>query len=373
MCQQVGHWNASALKLKTVLQFTGILSCIVALMFSSSAVAQPAKSSKANAADPRVPNLRDAKNSKTGKPVPEEDPRYLSYGIYQDTAPRPQSAIPVITRLPLQLQPGQRILLIGNTLFDRSQLFGYFETLLHQRYPQHQLIVRHLAWSADTPDLQPRPENFADQEQHLTHEKADVIFAAYGFNESFAGEQGLAAFRLSLSNFVKSLKSKAFNGRTAPQIVLVSPTPCEDIDGVPAATLNNSRLQLYTTAMQQVAAEQQVGFANVFEPMLPAVSDLNSDLTFNGVHLLETGYEVFARTLYHSTFADDASAINEELRASVVDKNRQYFRRYRPLNTFYYTGGRRKTYGYLDFLPAWLKHDHKHDDHHAHKPHHPRD
>jgi len=32
--------------------------------------------------------------------------------------------------------------------------------------------------------------------------------------------------------------------------------------------------------------------------------------------------------------------------------NRQYFRRYRPLNTFYYTGDRNKDYGYLDFLPA---------------------
>lgn len=361
--ESVCDWKMPAVKALTMIQITGVLSFTAVFLFSSWVVAQTSKRpkpdqiDKANAANPRVPNLRDAKNFKTGQPAPEEDPKYLSYGIYAETAPRPEPAPPVMTRLPLKLQPGQRILLVGNTLFDRSQLFGYFETLLHQKYPQHQLVVRHLAWSADTPDLQPRPENFADQEQHLTHEKADVIFAAYGFNESFAGADGLPAFRASLGKYVQSLKSKAYNGQTAPQIVLVSPTPCEDVAGIAAATLNNSRLQLYVRAMQQVAAEQQVGFANVFEPMLPTVSDAGSDLTFNGVHLLETGYELFARTLYRETFADDASAINEELRASVIDKNRQYFRRYRPLNSFYYTGGRRAAYGYLDFLPAMQNFD----------------
>ena len=52
------------------------------------------------------------------------------------------------------------------------------------------------------------------------------------------------------------------------------------------------------------------------------------------------------------TFGESAPEPNAELRDVLVDKNRQYFRRYRPLNTFYYTGGRNKQYGYLDFLPA---------------------
>ena len=44
--------------------------------------------------------------------------------------------------------------------------------------------------------------------------------------------------------------------------------------------------------------------------------------------------------------------MNQALIAAIVDKNQQFFRRFRPLNTFYYTGGRNKDYGYLDFLPA---------------------
>lgn len=312
---------------------------------------------KQNAADPRVANNKDARNTNTGKTAPKEDPEYLKYGIYAKTAPRAATASPVATKLPLQLKKGERIALVGNTLIDRGQLFGYFETMLQQRYPDHQLVVRNLAWSADTPDLQPRPANFADQDQHLTHEKIDTIFVGYGFNESFAGENGLAAFKTSLTKYLITLKSKAFNGETAPRIVLVSPTANEDVDGVPAGTLNNANITLYVDAMQQVAVEQNVGFANVFNDTLRASADPHTDITINGAHLTEDGYETFARSLYRNTFREDASAINEDLRANVIDKNRQYFRRYRPLNTFYYTGGRKAAYGYLDFLPAMKNFD----------------
>src|SRR5205823_8203284 len=133
------------------------------------------------------------------------------------------------------------IALIGNTLFERAQEFGHFEALLQQRFPQHQLIVRHLAWSADAIDVQPRPANFADTEQHLRHEQADVIFAAFGFNESFAGEVGLEAFRKALSTYVAGLKSKAFNGKSAPRVVLVSPIANENVARVAAADRNNAR------------------------------------------------------------------------------------------------------------------------------------
>ena len=313
-----------------------------------------------NAANPRVANVKDAKNTNTGKPEPFRDPAYQKYGIYAKTTPRAKETEAVDTTLPLKLSKGDRIALVGNTLFDRGQQFGYFETMLHQRYPDHNLIVRTLAWPADTVDLQPRPENFADQDQHLTYEKIDVIFAAYGYSESFAGPDGIPAFKDSLTKYVRRIKSRAFNGDHAPKIVLVSPTANEDTSAVLAAQMNNENIELYVEAMKQVAAAQKVGFADVFEDTLAAMEDADpasSDLTLNGAHLLEEGYEVFARSLFRQTFGEDASAINEDLRANIIDKNRQYFRRYRPLNTFYYTGGRNKSYGYLDFLPAMQNFD----------------
>lgn len=302
-------------------------------------------------------NNQDARNKATGKSDPPEDPAYRKFGIYENTAPRAAQTEPTKTSLPLEIKTGSRIALVGNTLLERAQFFGHFEALLHQRYPGHNLVVRNLAWSADTPDIQVRPANFADLDQHLTHEKIDVIFAAYGFNESFAGQDGLEKFRISLSGYLKSLQAKSFNGTNGPQIVLVSPIANENITGVPAADLNNKRIKLYLETMRSVAKEQGVGFVDVFADTQAAMKNPGSDLTLNGCHLTEEGNAVFAKSLYEGTFLETAPKVNERVRKVVADKNQQYFRRYRPVNTFYYTGGRNKSYGYLDFLPAMQNFD----------------
>ena len=298
------------------------------------------------------PNSTDAKNKPSGTPQRPEDPGFAKFGIYAKSAPRAGEAKAVKTILPLKLQPGDRIALIGNTLLERSQFFGQFEALLHQRYPHHNLVVRNLSWAADEVDLAPRPANFADVEQHLTHEQVDVIFAAYGFNESFAGAEGEDEFRNKLTALVQQLQTRAFNGKTAPKIVLVSPIANENIDGVAAADMNNARIKAYAEIVRSVAKQQGVGFANVYEETLEAGASAGHDITINGAHLNKEGYGVFANTLYEEIFAEKAPKLNERIRKTVVDKNRQYFRRYRPVNTFYYTGGRNKSYGYLDFLPA---------------------
>lgn len=309
------------------------------------------KKSKVN--DP----VGDAKNQPTGAPPAPRDPEFARYGIYEQTAPRPKSVEPRTTALPLDLKPGERIAFIGNTLFERSQLFGYFETLLHQRFPKHQLVVRNLAWSADEITLQPRPANFADIEQHLTHEQVDVIFAAFGFNESFAGEEGVAEFRQQLTEYLAGLKVKAFNGESAARIVLVSPIANENVAAVAAADLNNTRIKRYVEVMREVAHQQQIGFVDVFDETEEALRSPGSDLTINGSHLNEDGYALFAKVLYRRLFGESPPAVQESLRQAIVDRDRQYFRRYRPLNTFYYTGNRNKDYGYLDFLPAMRNFD----------------
>jgi hypothetical protein len=302
-------------------------------------------------------NPIDAKNIQLNVKPPMLTEDFEKYAIYEKTAPRPKNAEPVATKLPLQLNPGDRIALIGNTLFERAQEYGNFEAMLEQHFSNHQLVVRHLAWSADEIELQPRPANFADTDQHLMHERADVIFAAFGFNESFQGEAGVAKFRQSLTQYLSALKSKAFNGTSAPRIVLVSPIANENVSGVAAADLNNERIQRYVQVMNEVAREQQVGFVNVFDETAKAMLSLGSDLTTNGIHLNSAGDFLFSEALFRGTFAVEPPKISEPLRDAINDKNRQFFRRFRPLNTFYYTGGRNKDYGYLDFLPAMKNFD----------------
>ena len=152
-----------------------------------------------------------------------------------------------LAQLPLELKPGTRIALIGNSLFDRMRDYGTFEALLHQRFAKEKLVVRNLSWSADEVALRPRPDGFGDLNQHLAEAKADVILAAFGFNESFKGEKGVAEFETLLKSFLIELKSHRYNGKSEPVIVLVSPTPAEK----PHEELN-AQIKLYTEAMRKV-------------------------------------------------------------------------------------------------------------------------
>jgi hypothetical protein len=100
-----------------------------------------------------------------------------------------------------------------------------------------------------------------------------------------------------------------------------------------------------------------VGFVDLFTTTQSAMADPNTTLTINGVHLTEAGYDLLARILFRGVFAKTPPEVSAEMRALVVDKNKQFFRRYRPLNTYYYTGSRSDGFGYLDFLPAMRNFD----------------
>jgi plastocyanin len=298
----------------------------------------------------------DARNQPTGNKPQRKDPGLAKFALFKKTSPQPKTVSPVNTNLPLKLKPGMGIAFVGNTLLDRSQDFGYLETLLHQAHPNHDLTIRNLAWSADALGLQPRPANFADTEQHLVFVKADVVFAAFGFNESFAGPNGLAKFRSDLADYIAATKAKAFNGKTGPRLILLSPIANENVEGVNAAA-NNTNIRLYTEAMRKVAAVKQVGFVDLFSVTEKAMAAPLHNLTFNGCHLNDEGYRLFAKTVFEAAFDAESPVLNEEIRAVVLEKNKQFFRRFRPVNTFYYTGGRNRSYGYLDFLPAMRNFD----------------
>src|SRR5687767_12446317 len=73
---------------------------------------------------------------------------FKPYAIDEKTAPRPAKVSPADTRLPLALQRGDRVVLIGNTLFDRGAEFPHFEAMLQAAHPEKQLVVRTIAWAA---------------------------------------------------------------------------------------------------------------------------------------------------------------------------------------------------------------------------------
>src|SRR5215213_9476827 len=119
----------------------------------------------------------------------------------------------------LQLQPKDHIVIVGNALAERMQYDGWLETMLHARFPRHELVVRNLGFSGDDVTTRLRSKNFGSPDEWLsgkaapvggyqdnrldgTNTKADVIFAFFGYNESYAGQDGLAAFQQQLGDWI---------------------------------------------------------------------------------------------------------------------------------------------------------------------------
>ncbi len=57
---------------------------------------------------------------------------------------------------------------------------------------------------------------FDDHGHKLEDHKPQVILAAFGFNESFGGEKGLAKFEKDLEEFIKKTTSTSYDGKNPP-------------------------------------------------------------------------------------------------------------------------------------------------------------
>lgn len=265
---------------------------------------------------------------------------------------------------PLEIEGGSRIVFIGNTFAERMQLFPHLEAIVIADRPERQLTFRYLAWSGDELNLRPRPLNFGDLHTHLEEQRADLIFAAFGMNESFRGEAHLPQFRTDLAAFVDSLQTRRYNGTSPPQIVLVSPIPHEDVARVPLdPSAHNADLERYTLAIRAVAEEKGVHFIDLFHPLQPLLEDpALGDLTINGIHLDDRGYLIASRLMAQSLgwLPDEVDLLapagehHQRLASAIHDKNEIFFLRWRPVNAEYIFGRRKEPFGVVNF-PAEME------------------
>src|SRR5262249_21383559 len=124
---------------------------------------------------------------------------------------------------PLLLNKGDHISIVGNTLAERMQHYGWLETYFYLRFPDHDLVFRNLGFSGDEVVTRLRSANFGTPDSWLAKTKTDVVFAFFGYNESFKGKDGLPKFKNDLDGYVKNLLKTKYNGVTPPRVVLFSP------------------------------------------------------------------------------------------------------------------------------------------------------
>jgi putative heme-binding domain-containing protein len=281
----------------------------------------------------------------------------------------------------LELKKGDHICIIGNTLAERMQHQGWLETLIQARFPAHELVFRNLGFSGDEIELDkrlrsmsfgmpdewlagdspvPQPNKLSPRDEvarnrfELTNTKADVIFAFFGYNESFGGAAGLPKFRQDLEAFIRHSMSQKYNGKSAPRLVLFSPIaqeplPDPSLPGTDAVAAANVRIGKYAAAMHEVAATNRVMFVDLFGPTseqyLKQIG--GNPLTINGIHLNATGDRFVAAVADTALFgprANRAAEVDlERLRRAVNDKNFYWFNRYRTTDGY-------STYGDRAFL-----------------------
>ncbi|HYR58153.1 MAG TPA: GDSL-type esterase/lipase family protein, partial [Chthoniobacteraceae bacterium] len=245
---------------------------------------------------------------------------------------------------PFELQKGDHIAILGNTLPDRMQHSAWLDTLIYAANPDKDLVIRNLAASADEVATWHRSENFGTRDEWLKKISADVIFAFYGFNEAFKGYEGIEEFKKNLDQFLKETKSQNYSGKGAPRIVLFSPIAAEKQANpdIADAAPTNTNLENYTAAMRDVAAANDVQFVDLFAPSRQLYAGVKQPLTFNGIHLTEDGDRQLAPQIFKSLFGGDAPGFSglEKLRAAVLARNDMWHSRYRTVDGYNVYGGR---------------------------------
>jgi lysophospholipase L1-like esterase len=186
----------------------------------------------------------------------------------------------------LQLKDGDRIVLVGSTLIEREQRYGYWETGLTLLHPDLDLKFRNLGWSGDTVYGDSRAgfgttaDGYKLLKEQIFAAKPTVLVLAYGGNESFDGEAGLPRFREGMRRLLQDLTP------LQARIILLAP-----MAAIKSTANANPNIPRYRKAIQEFAKEMQIAFGDPFalsSRESPAIA--RTRWTDDGIHLNAEGY-----------------------------------------------------------------------------------
>lgn len=224
----------------------------------------------------------------------------------------------------------------------------YLEMLLTLNFPEKRVHFRNLGWEGDTVYEQRRDLNFGSWSDQLQRARASFLFIQFGQSESLQGGPMLPQFFQAYEKLFNE-----FAGQTE-RIVLLSPTPFERSQPLlPDLALRNDDLQVYVEAIRKLAQKCGFLFVDLFTPLRK--SSLHEvRLTRDGLHLNFSGHWLAAQeTIKQLGLKEPESRISldpatgllspplfEELRQTMLQKNRFWFDYWRPMNWAFLHGDR---------------------------------
>tara|TARA_R110000751_G_C13793604_1_gene482559 strand:+ start:8845 stop:10095 length:1251 start_codon:yes stop_codon:yes gene_type:complete len=193
-----------------------------------------------------------------------------------------------------ELSDGDRVVFLGNSLFENDLQYGYLELALTTSWPLRDVTYRNLGWSGDTVFGEARtyitaPSGYDLLIKQLKESRPTVVFVAYGSNEAFEKEEGLPVFVQGLNKLLNEIDE------LGARAILLSPVPMMLPESSRYEINRNSMLELYTNAISKIAGERGIRFIDIFKPLLEF--NKNTKLSYNGLHLNESGYYVLANII----------------------------------------------------------------------------
>lgn len=256
----------------------------------------------------------------------------------------------------LTLSDGDRVVFVGSALVERDQQYGYFETLLHVRFPQAAFTFRNLGWSGDTvwgdarAEFGTRADGYKKLVDEVASAKPTVLLINYGMNESFAGERGLAAFVAQYNKLLDDLS------KTNAKVWLIGPNVHEKLaPPLPDPTEHNKALRAYTDAIAKIATQRGCRFVDLMHDMPDGPTVLRArPMTDDGIHFTAAGALEFGQQMVALLRSSETreqvdqrrpGPSIEAIRQKTIEKNRQFFYRWRPQNDTYVFGFRKHEQG----------------------------
>ncbi|MEY4482591.1 MAG: hypothetical protein RL693_43, partial [Verrucomicrobiota bacterium] len=287
----------------------------------------------------------------------------------------PATATSVRTQTVAPPAKGERIVLVGNGLAERDVYYSRIETELNLRYPNEELFFRNMGHVGDTPGFRPHPSResqwafpgadkfhpelnvhhgkgfFPTPDQWLTHLEADTIVGFFGYNESFYGPSKVANFEAELDAWVQHTLSKAYNGKAAPRVVLVSPIAYENLSAkrdLPSGEKENANLILYAAAIEKVAKKHSLTFIDLFSPTKALYEKTKEPLTTGGFVPNDEGYQQIAEILATGLYGHQSRVSKADpklVHSAVLEKDWFWNNDYNLLNGVHAYGQRYNPFG----------------------------
>lgn len=194
-----------------------------------------------------------------------------------------------------ELKDGDRVVFLGNSLFENDLQYGYLEMALTTRWPDRNLTFRNLGWTGDTVFGESRkyitnpPTPYELLLQQLTDAKPTVVFVAYGGIEAQAGQDGLPRFTEGLNKLLDKI------AELGAKAVLLSPIPVLAVNALPNTAERNAMLMRYAMVIANTAAERGTRYVDIFSPIQQVAE--KATITDNSIHLNENGYYFLTNTV----------------------------------------------------------------------------